>query len=393
MSNDRDFLLRLMSDHLHRRSTPPEESIDWKVVADLAKSHDVAGIVYQQCKAWMPETWKKQFEQTFSFSLFVYANRIRTLKDIQGTFAAHQIETITIKGLEVARLYPIPALRTMGDLDILVHQRDKEAAGRLLDQMGFETNMKNPNYDWVYMRDGTEYELHHQLFYVYDKDINDPAQVKFFNNFWPYVKDGQLDWSFHFLYMLVHLKKHLMLYGAGFRMFLDFAVILKSDITLDWPWIEQKLDDFGLRSFADTCFALIERWFGVKTPIPYVQLDDELAEKLTERVALNGVFGFSNKENSANVEINALMKAGDQHFFPRLRVLLHNAFPAYSHIAYVPEYSFIEGKPWLLPVAWIYRFYRLATGKTPKASTIMDGVMISEEKVSRRKAELQDWGL
>ena len=393
MNREQRLLLLTLSDHLQKRSTIPEEGIDWHALAVLADAHEVAGIVYKQCKEWIPGQYRSQFERAYSSALFAYANRRRAYQEIQVAFAENSIQSITVKGLEVAALYPIPALRTMGDLDILVHQQDKERADQILIRLGYQTKMKNPNYDWTYYRDGMEYELHHQMFYIYDKDINDPKQVTFFNDYWPYAKDGQLDWSFHFLYMLVHLKKHLMLYGAGFRMFFDLAVIMNSGIILDWPWIEKKLDEFHLCKFADVCFGLIEAWFSAEVPINHPRMEIDLLDRLTDRVARDGIFGFDNKNNYANVEVNTILKGGEQHWCSRIRVFLRNVFPPYRQIAYVKEYNFLQGKPLLLPVAWIFRFYRLAAGKTEGLASIMDRIMVSDERVKQRKKELREWGL
>ena len=60
---------------------------------------------------------------------------------------------------------------------------------------------------------------------------------------------------------------------------------------------------------------------------------------------------------------------------------------------YIPDYSFVEGKPWLLPVAWTYRFIRFMIGKTDNTSAFLDSVNLSDEEVDLREKELKRWGL
>ena len=65
-------------------------------------------------------------------------------------------------------------------------------------------------------------------------------------------------------------------------MFFDLAVIMNSGIMLDWPWIEEKFDEFHLCKFADVCFGLIKKWFSVETPINYPEMETDLLERLTD---------------------------------------------------------------------------------------------------------------
>ena len=383
----------MLSDHLAGRKTVLKDGLDWGKLLKLSNAHEVAGIVYHQCKSWLSQEQRSRYEQTYCFAFYAYANRCSAIKKIQHSFASNGIEYVTVKGLDIANYYPIPALRTMGDLDIVIHQKNKELADKLLVSLGFQTKIKNPSFDWVYFCDGMEYELHHQLLYKYDDDINDPLQVKFFNNLWPYADKGRLDWNFHFLFLLIHLKKHLMLYGAGFRMFFDLAILINSEIDFDWEWIISKVEEFGLSKFVQRCFALLEVWFGIKVPYYCPEIDDELVNRLTERIASDGVFGFSNIDNKANIAMNAIMRNGKQRLRSRIRAFFRKAFPGYKRIAFSKNYGFVENRPWLLPAAWLYRFYRLMLGRTDSASNIVDRIMISNEMIDERENELREWGL
>lgn len=386
------YLIRIISDHLAKQATSPQAGVNWRLMLNLANAHNVTGIVYQQCKTFIPNTYLESFKQSFIWDLVLYANRTKIVNEIQSNFVQQGIQSIVIKGTVIAQQYPIPALRTMGDIDILVHQEDKERADEILCKLGFQTKTKNPHYDWTYKREWIELELHHQLLYIYDNDINDPAQMSFFNQFWQYVQGDQLDWSFHLLFLLIHLKKHLMLYGAGFRMFMDIAVIIQSNVLVNWKWIERKLEEFDLLQFARVCFRLIDDWFMINPPIDCPLLSEEQVNTLSQKVLDNGVFGMNNPGNESNVDINAIMY-GNQRWLYRIKTFFRNVFPNFKRIAYVSEYRFIEKKPWLLPAAWVYRFYRLLNKKTESASSIMRRIMVSNDLIDERQRELQGWGL
>ncbi len=391
MTQEQEFFIQLLSDHLAKRSTQRNDHVDWEKLAHISRIHQVDGIVFYQCREFMPSAVRSMFEQAFSATLYYFINRERDYNEIRNAFNTQGVSHFTIKGLEVAGCYPIPALRTMGDLDIIVQREDKEKAGRILELLGFAPGEKAPDYDWAYRHNGMLYELHHQ--FLYDEVVTRKDQASFFNNYWDYVKNGKLDWSFHFLFLLAHLRKHMMNSGAGFRMFLDIAAVIKADPGFNWHWIEEKLQVLGMEKFSKICFALIERWFQVKAPIHYPALEEDFAEKATEKIFANGIFGFQDEKNSQNAAANGILKHGNARNLSRVLMVLGHMFPKYIHMRYIPAYKFIDGKPWRLPVAWMYRFIRLMMGKTGGTKQFMEKVKTSNKDVDAREEELRQWGL
>ena len=387
---EKSFFIQVLSDHLAGRKTTPQAGIDWKTIAYYARSHRVEGIVFYQCKEFIPSEWHASFEQALGATLFYYKNRERALKEIGAGFTEIGVPFLIVKGMEVAGCYPIPALRTMGDIDILVHKEDKEKAGKALEKMGFYIKDKNPDSDWPCFRNEMEYELHHHL--IYRETVTHTEQERFFNRYWDYEKNDHLDWSFHFLFLLSHLRKHLMNKGVGFRMFLDIAAVMKNR-TLNWQWIDTKLTELDMDKFARVCFGLIERWFHVKAPLDGSDLNDVFIKRATDRIFSNGLFGFHDEKNQVNGAVNQMTKYGKGSLFSRLVYLFQLMFPNYNNMAASRDYSFIRRKPWLLPAAWIYRFYRLFTRKTSSVSDLLKHVGTPKAVISEREEELREWGL
>ena len=391
MTPEQSFLIQILRDHLHGNRTESDKSINWNTLLLYARIHQVEGIVFYQCKKFIPSDRYEILDQKLATTLFYYKNRERAANEIGRAFDRERISYFMVKGMEIAAYYPIPALRTMGDLDIVVQKTNKLKAGEVLEALGYSCAEKAPDYDWNYKRDKIHVELHHQLSYV-EPGWN-KKQAVFFNQCWRYVNSGKLDLSFHFLFALAHLQKHLMNSGAGFRMFMDLATIIKNDPGLNWLWIEEKLKLLGMGKFSGICFALCERWFGVKTPISYEKLSEEFAEEATEKIFTNGIFGFNDKNNKYNVTINNIIKNGKARKLSRVQMVLRHMFPRYMHMRYIPYYRFVEGRPWLLPAAWIYRSLRMLTGKTDNLSHFIDKVRLSDEEVDVREEEMRRWGL
>ena len=391
MDKRENFFISILSDHINKRKTNPVSDIDWGEISTWAHNHQVEGIVYYQCREFMPDNVMNLFQLHYLTTIVSYKKREQVLREIGDAFQHSDIQHLTIKGMNLANYYPFPPLRTMGDLDILIHKDDKGKAKIALETIGAKNVEDNPDYDWTFWYKNVFLELHHSL--LYEEIVTVDKQARFFNNYWQYVKDGVLDSSFHFLYLLVHLRKHLMNKGAGFRMFMDIAVMAQKKPNMDWGWIENKLLELDLLKFARVCFALIERWFGVYVPLEIPKLDELFLEKATQKIIADGVFGFQNPNNQGNSAVNELASNGRVDLSARLRMIMRKLFPSYKSMENSPYYHFVRGKVWLLPIAWGYRILRLLTHQTESVDTIMGRVMTSKQVIDAREMELREWGL
>ena len=126
-------------------------------------------------------------------------------------------------------------------------------------------------HEWPCERNGLHFELHDLL--IKNDEQATKKQLRFFRDLMPYVKENTLDWNYHFLFMIAHLRKHFLFSGVGIRQFMDIAVLIKDGPDLDWKWIEKKLGELEIRRFAHACYSLIEYWFGITPPISFKRTD------------------------------------------------------------------------------------------------------------------------
>ena len=392
MTSEQRFFIRVLADHLQERETAmPGEALDWDELLTLGKIHQVGGILYVQCQSFLPEELEEPLSREHATALFYNANREVVAAGLWEALRKEQIPFFIVKGAAVAAYYPVKDLRTMGDTDFVVHTEDRLRAHEILLSQGFKNESRFEDREWVYYINQMEFELHDHL--VYSESINRSDHERFFNDFWPYYRDGELDWSFHLLFLLLHLRKHLMNEGVGFRQFMDVAAVSKNCSTLNWTWIAEKLGELGMLDFARTVFALNAAWFGVETPIPGKVLDESFLEEATALVLRNGVFGYDNAENRDNATVNAVR--GQENTRQAMsRSAIRKVFPAYEAMIVVPHYSFLKGKPWLLPAAWLYRFLLgVKRNKVSRAVHAVRASYISEETLQKRSAMLDQWGL
>lgn len=389
---EQSFFISILSDHINRRKTTDlSEEFDWDRILYYAQIQQVEGIVFFQYRSFLTTEIKNYLEDKYGSSLSIYANQEHYLKKLKSILSTNNIEYFIVKGFAVASYYPLPPLRTMGDTDLVVHSEDRQRVHELLLEQGYANESRLEGREWIYYKDKYVLELHDGL--IYSEAINRKAHEAFFKDFWDYVHDGVLDWNYHFIYLLLHLRKHLMNSGVGFRQFIDIAVVVKNNKELDWAWIEEQLIKLDLIKFSRIVFALNDAWFGVSSPIQKKELDEGFYEKATEQVFNNGVFGFDNEENRVNLAVNYARK-GKNVKASMVTSAIRKVFPSYTDMVSVPKYSFIIGKRWLLPIAWVYRLFKGAN-KTDFSNNVskVKSSFVSNETIEKREDYLKQWGL
>lgn len=375
-----------------KQKTTIASSVDWDELFRLSQCHQVTGIIFHQCKDMIPAEKASDFERIYAASLFYYANRVKAMNFISGLLTG--IPFFSVKGLEVAQYYPVPALRTMGDNDVVVEPGRLSEAVDILKKHGF---VQSPNPDesnehvWSCEYKDMHFEFHDRLT---EKDARTAEQLSFFGNFMPYVKANRLDWNYHFVFLLMHLRKHFMHRGVGLRQFMDIAVVAKGREDLDWDWIEDKLQELKLDKFAHSCYSLIDDWFGIKMPVQFERIDAELTEEITEKILNNGVFGFDDEGNKSNWISDALIQSGENILKNRITFFIEKTFPDYEYMIGYPKCGFLDGRPYLLPIAWIRRFiYILGKHDHIDRSRTITGTFKSTSELEKRKAMLEQMGL
>ena len=375
---DTEALLRVLAAHLHGR--PSRIPVTEGLLKD-ADRHEVEAIVYWQTRA-------RELEKAFFYDIATDRKRRRLDREIRETLKEAGIPCFSVKGLFVADYYPMPALRTMGDIDYVT--TDRPAVQAALEKKGYVFPKTNGVTDWHFSKSGIEFELHSRL--IYDVRFGSKTQVRYINDCWRHYEDGAINVNFHFVYMVIHLRKHL-LEGVGFRQFYDFAVLIKNagDI-FDWEWIRGELKKISLLSFAEVCFGLCQKWFKVPPPFEIPALPYGFSREAAEEIGRNGVFGTDRKDLRINPNKHMNRSAKYGYLAAQGARFLQRVFPSYEEMTLYPQYGFLDGRRYLLPVAWICRFFmdffRIDKWKKLEAET-----QVSRNEFEKRNLSLRKWGL
>lgn len=234
-------------------------------------------------------------------------------EDTVGRFARlmkeNGIAYVVFKGLAVARHYPEPFVRTMGDVDFYVPQRDFLRAVEVIERglnvvMDKEDIDKHYSFDWQ----GIRFEMHYQIEtfgshrhqHRFDRMI-DEAMAEHTDSFTVCDSDGNgtevsvLPPTEDLIVVFKHWFNHLLVEGVGLRQTLDLVVLLNAyRDKMNVGRLMTALDGIGYMKAFRAMLAMMKRYFGFEWLDSNFVLgcrDERYADKLMAAVMESGNFG------------------------------------------------------------------------------------------------------
>lgn len=288
-------------------------------VMRLAREHAVTGLVANAAMRnriviaggvaeGRGETVMRLMQQTMA-----HKQNQRRFEDAVGRFARlmkeNGIAYVVFKGLAVARYYPEPFVRTMGDVDFYVPQCDFLRAVEVIERglhvvMDKEDVDKHYSFDWQ----GIRFEMHYQIEtfgshrhqHRFDRMI-DEAMAEHTDSFTVCDSDGNetevsvLPPTEDLIVVFKHWFNHLLVEGVGLRQTLDLAVLLNAyRDKIDVGRLMTALDGIGYMKAFRAMLAMMKRYFGFEWLDSNFVLgcrDERYADKLMAAVMESGNFG------------------------------------------------------------------------------------------------------
>lgn len=358
--------------------------VDWNKFFKLAQIHKVEPLAYDGLQK-APETWAQVPEaiQNKLFSAYMQAiyrdaQLDHVKQQLQEKLLEQNISHIFLKGSVLKHSYPIPALRTMCDMDVLVHTEDYGKIAEIAKTMGGEMGHSDGNHRNYHFQGGVAVEFHPNLLH-HETPVG--TQI---NPGWQYAKKDnatcamELTEEGFYLNTICHLANHFVSGGVGVRFILDVWVnrhLRKPEP--DWQWVEKELESFGLLDFTKKIEALSELWFGEGET-------DAVLEELGEYILTSGLHGTTSR---AILNAVSLSPGGNQR-----SALLGKMF--YSREEMEDRFPWVKGKPILLPVAWCVRAFRAVTRHGDKILQWGKGSgEVTGEDVAAQKEKLKRFGI
>lgn len=248
------------------------KDIDLEYIIKFSGSHQITSLIYNAIdRNSLINIDKKTLEDFKSIVIKSNMSQIYLagrFNNILSDLNKLNKEVITLKGMVIRNYYPRPELRTMGDLDILIHKNDYFYVKEYLLKSGFSIKNENhPVHTEFIDKYGVSVEVHWKL-------INNETYVcdtsNFEKNLWLGIEKftannmninilGKEDFLLH---LCIHMAKHLRGTGFGLRQVYDIAAfLLKEQDNIDWIKFENNAKESGSFRFCIVLFRLINNLF------------------------------------------------------------------------------------------------------------------------------------
>ena len=308
--------VQLSRERIARVASWNESAIDWEEFLRLAEHHGVLSLVARSLSVHAPDlpspivhSLRASLEGNLRRSLW-FASELARISDY---FEKKQLRAIPYKGPVLAEsAYGDVALRTFGDLDLLLGAADFERGKTALEELGYQpSSEQEPAVERYWLRNGYErsfdsaagkylVELQWALFprfYAVDLRTDDLLARSRPTSMGGRVVPG-LAAEDSLLVLCLHAAKHLWM---RLIWVCDVAETLRSR-TVDWSVVDSRARDLGVRRILGVSFWVAQRLLECTLPEPAQAIigDDPqvtvLGAGFAARLAQGATYDFESTE-------------------------------------------------------------------------------------------------
>jgi hypothetical protein len=281
------------------RGSNPVFKTEWKSLIRQAKGHAVQALIADGA-GLLSEEQRPSLQQIASLSLAVDAietgnERVNAvLKSMAAYWEKAGVKAVLLKGQGLAGIYPNPLHRTPGDIDWYFPEKDNfSKALALIRAKGFAPEIDGDG-DYHYSVNGVVVE-HHQNWC----DLSNPFKlrrvVEIENNFgYTFGPEyNTLSPLTNLIQLNVHILKHVLVMGIGWRQLCDLALATKhyqgQYSKEDYCQAIRKL---GLTRWAKLLYGVLAKYLGTDCAwMPVAPKFGRDADRLAELIMRCGNFG------------------------------------------------------------------------------------------------------
>lgn len=375
--------------------------VDWTNLVQLSKEHNMLALFVEGASKYYSYISRPEYEQEMKQSLGVVAAQIRrttAFLQLYESFIAEGIHPIVMKGLICRELYgELADHRPSGDEDILIRPCEYEQAKRVLTSNGYvaelevETEMqleKVQEISFIHPKDRLHIELHLNPM-GRENDVRSKMSDCFINVFENY-RDVEIDGvcirtmshQDHLLFLILHAFKHFIGGGFGIRQMLDILLYQERyGRAIDVKQIYEILKKFRAETFWNDMIHIGNNYFGFS--LQAIQ-EPHCVDELFEDMIQCGTFG--NNTPADRTAERTIKFATGNHLKNRksntMTMLWRALFP--KRVFLLDNSPYLAKKPWLLPVAWVQRWWRFIR----RTHNSEENLVTESMKISRRRIKL-----
>ena len=350
-------VLDLLSSAMFQKPFSADKEVDWKAFFDECKAQSVISLAFSALpKSEVPQKiyahWKALVNENLAVnSKISYAHTM-----LNELLNQAKIPYVILKGCASAEYYDDPLLRTMGDVDFLVSEKNIKQVDKLLKDQGFVFNNSFHEIERAYEKDGVILELHWsitgipggkagELLESFFKDIFEKSDLKHFD-----LAEYYSPSPFHHgLVMLLHVARHMITGGIGLRHFCDWAVFVDkvgNDFTL---LFEDKLKQVGLWRFAQIMTQFCTLYLGLPQQEWAGIAEKQLLDQLKDDVFAGGNFGHKDLSRADEAKLITSRKKGGVNNDSNLKQAVLSANEIVRR-----HWKFADKVPVIYPAGWAF---------------------------------------
>lgn len=302
MDKEQKLLIDLVNGAIKKQKVEySSEEIDAKKLLSTAKMHSVLNTIYPV----LNESEKRIAANVYAAFINQYALLDYYSGKIFERFEESGICYMPLKGAVLRKLYPDPLLRSSCDVDIFYKKQDTDKVNEILADIGFDYISDGENHMFHQLNKTVTVEMHHDLL------ENDKKRSAYYDGIWDRLhKTSDYGYSFSdedfYVFMLLHMYKHLNHGGFGIRSVLD-VYVYNDKKNLNKEYLNCEFDKLKIAKFVSAIENLANFWFN-NAPC------DELTSDLADFIFSSGVYG-----TVQNSTLTALSKTNKvKYFFSRL---------------------------------------------------------------------------
>jgi len=343
-----DYLAELVCAQLEDRNpqdVPQEITIE--EIMDIAKRNHMEYLLLGALLRLgsLSESQVAELRKRVMHSLMRTMTQVTEFRDLEKSFEEAGVKNQAMKGARMKFIYPLPQLREMSDVDILIDASCMKQAAQLLVEKGYSLVKSIKHHD-IYMKQPfMVVEVHRAM---YDKTV-DCSQYEYFSNFSKAILQDGMKYTYDFnredfyIYMMAHMAKHFYTMGCGIRNLVDIYVYQeKYGALLNKEYIKEELKKCGILEFTKHMEKLMAIWLkGEKSSKFYDELFQYMSDSGIYGKDENGIWNKFSEEKMKNKDATP-SQLKRWYYFPPL--------------SYMAEYyPWLDSHPYLLPIAWCIR--------------------------------------
>lgn len=344
----RGIILLIRSALTEREETLPDSFAPEKT-QELIKQHQIAPLVYYgavNCGIAPRSAVMQRFLSATAKNVSLGESQMLEFEALTRQFEAAGIDYMPLKGSVLKLLYPMPEMRTMSDIDILIRTEQYAKIKKIMRALGYREGTES-DHELHWSKLDVHIELHKCLIPSYNEDY-----YAYFGDGWQRAhlcavgsSRYQMTPEDEFIYLFCHFAKHYRDGGIGIKHLADLWVYRRHYPNLDEAYLRTELEKLSLAVFYDNITATCAVWFEAAAP-------SAMTEFISEVIFSSGAYGCEENHRAAWAMRN--WGEGTSGKRARRRWNFERVFPPYQRMCL--KYPILKKLPFLLPAFWVIRW-------------------------------------